>query len=138
MLRLAADHGWRRGVELGLGQGRLFARFIVAGLEMIGVDLGLRQDRRAAVEAIGGRVFWMSTHEAAALIDDGWADFVFIDAGHSYEAVRRDIEDWERKVRLNGWFGGHDYHSSHPGVVKAVDEAFPNRRLLDHWVWVRA
>lgn len=139
MVALAKEHGWHRGVELGLGHGLLFARLIAAGLDMIGVDLGRRPERKAQVEAIGGKVLWMPTHEAAAHVEDGWADFVFIDAAHSYEAVRRDIRDWEPKVRKGGWLGGHDYHFSHPGVVKAVDEAFRNRvTLLEHWIWARA
>ena len=124
---------------MGLGHGILFARLIAAGLDMIGVDLGRRPERRAQVEAIGGKVLWMPTSAAARYVEDGWADFVFIDAAHGYEAVKQDIRDWEPKVKPGGWFGGHDYHFSHPGVVKAVDEAFRNRtRLLEHWIWSRA
>lgn len=138
VVALARENGWQRGVELGLGHGILFARLIAAGLDMIGVDLGRRTERRVMVEMIGGRVLWMPTHEAAAHVEDGWADFVFIDAAHSYEAVKGDIRDWEPKVREGGWFGGHDYHFSHPGAVRAVDEAFPKRALLEHWIWARA
>jgi hypothetical protein len=140
MAALAQEKGWKRGVELGLGHGLLFARFLALGVDMIGVDLGLRPERRKAVEALeGGQVHWMATGEAAALVPDGWADFVFIDAAHSYEAVRGDIKRWASKVRTGGWFGGHDYHPSHPGVVRAVDEAFRNRvKLHEHWIWSRA
>jgi SAM-dependent methyltransferase len=135
MVALARKRGWKRGVELGLGHGRLFARLIEAGLDMIGVDLGRRPERKAAVEAIGGKVLWTPTAQAAAHVEDGWADFVFVDAAHSYEAVKGDIRDWRAKVKPGGWFGGHDYHFSHPGVIRAVDEAFPRRVLHDHWIW---
>lgn len=138
MVALAVENGWRRGVELGLGTGLLFARLIASGLEMVGVDLGRRPERRAAVEAIGGNVLWMPTAKASRHVEDGWADFVFVDAGHSYRAVSSDIAHWKRKVRQGGWFGGHDYHPAHPGVIRAVDEAFPCRRLLPHWIWVAA
>lgn len=111
MAGLAARHGWERGVELGLGTGLLFGRFLGLGIEMVGVDLGRRPERKAAVEALGGTVYWMATADAASLVPDGWADFVFIDAGHSYEAVRADIRAWECKVKPGGWFGGHDYGS---------------------------
>lgn len=136
MVALARRHGWRRGVELGLGQGLLFARLIAEGIEMIGVDLGRRPERRARVEAIGGTVLWMSTREAAAQVADGWADFVFVDAAHGYEAVKADLLAWRAKVKAGGWFGGHDYHPAHPGVVRAVDELFPGRLLLEQWIWV--
>lgn len=48
-------------------------------------------------------------------------DFVFIDADHSYEAVKKDIEAWYLKVKKGGIFAGHDYRAS-PDVKKAVDE----------------
>lgn len=142
MEALAREHGWRRGVELGLGGGMLFRRFLAAGIEMIGVDMGARADRRLRQEEIAKeyagqcRILWMSTAEAAGYVEDGWADFVFVDAAHSYGAVKDDIERWQGKVRPGGWFGGHDYHSAHEGVIRAVDEAFGGRvEVLQFWVW---
>lgn len=137
MARLAVEHGWKRGVELGLGHGLLFARFLALGIEMIGVDLGLRPERKRAVERLGGTVHWMATADAAPLVDDGWADFVFIDAGHSYRAVKADIEAWERKVKPGGWFGGHDYHPEFSGVMRAVGEAFGKVKVHEGWIWQR-
>lgn len=136
---LARAQGWKRGVELGLGHGLLFARLLALGIEMVGVDLGRRPDRRRAVERLGGTVCWMSTAEAASHVPDGWADFVFIDAAHSYRAVQQDIALWTRKVRPGGWLGGHDYHPRFPGVVRAVDEAFGEHvaHLAGH-IWARA
>lgn len=138
MVELARSKGWRRGVEVGLGHGLLFAGFLGLGLDMIGVDLGLRPERRAKVEKLGGLVLWMASVDAAANVPDGWADFVFIDAGHSYAAVKADIEAWAPKVSPGGWLGGHDYHPSHMGVMRAVDEAFPQAVKLEGWIWTRA
>lgn len=137
MERLAREHGWQRGIEIGLGSGLLFQRFLALGIEMIGVDLGNRPERRAMVEAMGGTVHWMAAQEAAALVPDGWADFVFIDAGHSYGAVRQDLIDWEPKVKPGGWFGGHDYHPKFHGVIRAVNERFGAVDLLEGWIWAR-
>lgn len=135
LVSLAKEKGWRRGVEVGLGHGILFRMLISLGIEMIGVDLGRRRERREQVEAIGGNVLWMPSTQAANHVEDGWADFVFIDAAHSYKAVKADIAAWRPKVRDGGWLGGHDYHEAHPGVIQAVDEAFPRRRLLEGWIW---
>lgn len=143
MERLARERGWQRGIELGLGHGLLFARFLALGINMIGVDIGARAERRAAVNDAAARyeprarVFWMSTQGAAPLVADHWADFIFIDAAHSYPAVKDDIARWLPKVRKDGWFGGHDYHPAHPGVIRAVDEAFGecvDRLPGDIWV----
>jgi len=107
---------------------------------MVGVDLGRHAERKARIQSIGaGTVHWMSTADAASLVPNGWADFVFIDAGHSYGAVRSDIRLYLPKVRRGGWFGGHDYNAKYPGVMRAVKEAFGSAIvLLPGYVWARA
>lgn len=139
MEALAREQGWKRGVELGLGHGLLFRRFLALGIDMVGVDLGRRAERRAEVEKLGGTVHWMATAAAAYRVPDGWADFVFIDAGHSYQAASNDIYTWFPKIRDGGWFGGHDYHPKFPGVIRAVDAAFGDQvTLLPGNIWARA
>jgi len=50
-------------------------------------------------------------------------DFIYIDANHAYEFVKKDLELFYPKVKKGGILGGHDYHYlRHPGVTKAVDE----------------
>ena len=36
-------------------------------------------------------------------------DFVFIDAAHDYESVKKDINAWFSKVKDGGTIAGHDY-----------------------------
>lgn len=142
MVTLAHELGWQRGVEVGVGAGMLAGRLLVEAnlVELVGVDLGKRPDRRAMQAQLATlypnfRMIWRRSSEAAKYVRDGWADFVFIDAGHSYEAVKADIKAWQPKVRSGGWFGGHDYHPAFPGVISAVDALFPDRELLAHSVW---
>jgi hypothetical protein len=144
MVELARQLDWKRGIEIGLGGGQLFARLLAVGVRMIGVDLGLRAERRAKVEAICRtdprveNVHWMASADAAPLVPDGWADFLFIDAGHSYGAVKADIAAWEAKVKPGGWIGGHDYHPMFPGVIRAVSERYCGRiTLLPGNIWSR-
>jgi predicted O-methyltransferase YrrM len=51
-------------------------------------------------------------------------DMCYIDADHSYEAVRRDILACTRIVKPDGWLAGHDYHQPQVerAVVSMVDE----------------
>lgn len=148
LVRFALNEGWTRGAELGVGSGHLFERLLEScpNLHVIGVDTFHRDERRARVRGIAmkfqGRctIYPMTTSEAAAQVEDGSLDFVFIDAGHSYAAARDDIRLWSAKVRAGGWIGGHDYHPNHPGVIQAVNETFgPRLKLAGHAVWwVRA
>ena len=75
-------------------------------------------------------IYKMAGDEAAKLIASGSLDLCFIDANHSYEAVKSDLGTWEPKVKKGGVIGGHDYNGpmypnpSWPGVKKAVDERY--------------
>ena len=65
-------------------------------------------------------------------------DFVFVDADHAYESVRADIEAWRPLVSAGGVLAGHDYQPGiWPGVVRAVDETLPDRRLEVGTIWWR-
>lgn len=59
--------------------------------------------------------------EASTYYSDNSVDIVFIDACHTYECVKKDIQLWFPKVKNGGILSGHDYTSSWPGVVLAVD-----------------
>ena len=74
-----------------------------------------------------GRIIRGYSFEVSKQFPDGYFDYIYIDADHSYEAVKQDLEDWYPKVRVGGILAGHDYvdrHSKHVkyGVIKAVDE----------------
>jgi hypothetical protein len=52
----------------------------------------------------------------------GCLDFVYIDAEHDYDSVKKQIMDWWPKLCRMGVLGGHDYTIK--GVRQAVDEFF--------------
>ena len=64
-------------------------------------------------------------------------DLVFIDANHSYEAVKADIEAWGPLVKEGGILCGHDWDehgASWPGVHKAVVELLGWPAFKEH-IW---
>lgn len=90
-----------------------------------------------------------ATSRCAALLAPETVDLLFIDADHRYAAVRDDIALWAPKVRPGGLVCGHDCEQryatlpaavrqrvdaeleqnhltgiGHPGVIRAVHEAF--------------
>ena len=60
-------------------------------------------------------------------------EMVFLDADHSYEATKEDI-DWALSVGADV-ICGHDYSDNLPGVVKAVNESGGIEKLVDT-LWV--
>ena len=61
----------------------------------------------------------LASVDAAELIPDASLDFVWLDAAHSYLAVKADLAAWHQKVRPGGLVSGHDYEVE---VKQAVDE----------------
>lgn len=74
---------------------------------------------------------------AASQFEDSSLDFVFIDANHSYDYVRRDILAWQPKVKSGGIISGHDFREP-CGVEQAVEEIF-GKNGFNLWgtVWYR-
>ena len=73
----------------------------------------------------------LKSENAVGLFKDESLDFVYIDAQHSYEKCKQDLELWYPKIKQNGIFSGHDYltleqkkltNRLHYGVKEAVDE----------------
>lgn len=63
------------------------------------------------------------SQEAAAGFGDASIDLVYIDALHTYEAVKGDLAAWH--PRCKKIFAGHDYgHLNFKGCTKAIDEFF--------------
>jgi len=152
------EHGWTHGAELGLWKGDTFLYLLseCPDLYLVGVDLWEAQpkhngpenwtnwDHKAHEEAVRkgaqrfsqrARIIKDTTHNAAEMVDDASLDFVFIDADHSTEGVRQDIEDWGPKLKETGWFFGHDI--DWPTVRAAVDDLLPGYEIGPNVVWYR-
>ena len=57
----------------------------------------------------------------ADLFEDNFFNFIFIDASHTYEDVKLDVEKWYPKVKSGGLISGHDIWSE--PVKRAVVDA---------------
>lgn len=135
-----ASLGFTKGVEVGVDfayHARLLLDYI-PNLSLLCVDLWNRnpQAYELAQEVLGrytgATLLREDSIEASKQVEDESMDFVFIDANHSYEYVKRDLEAWYQKVKKGGVFYGHNYavsHSGDSGVIDAVDEFVANNGL---------
>ena len=70
-----------------------------------------------------------SSWAAQQILDDS-LDFVYIDAGHTYDEVMEDMNVWWPKTKSGGVFGGHDYGTVNGAEVKrAVDDFMKTKEI---------
>lgn len=134
--------GWR-GVEVGCYQGTSAAFLGVEILNRICddthhdvrldlVDTFQASDMKAPevtsvlspIAQVLGDVRTGLSWEIAARYADKSLDFVFLDADHHYESIRKDIDAWLPKVKRGGIIAGHDFSPEFEGVIRAVIETF--------------
>lgn len=72
-----------------------------------------------------------SSFEKHSTFDDNFFDWIYIDADHSYNGIKTNIEKWFPKLKVGGVFSGHDYDPhpnnivySHFAINKVVHEKF--------------
>jgi hypothetical protein len=124
---LFRELGFTTGAEIGVEKGIYSETLCKAGLTLTCVDswIGLSgspepgRDMEASYEETvrrltpyGCTILRMTSREAAAKIEDGSLDFVYIDAAHDLFHVIEDIHLWTPKVRIGGIIAGHDYRKS--------------------------
>ena len=73
-------------------------------------------------------VYEGDTDSASKEFKDNSFDLIFIDADHSYEAVKKDLDNWIPKLKPGGKISGHDYGNKE-GVGRAVNERFDNVKV---------
>lgn len=163
ILELITEHGWTRGIEIGVWRGKTMFSLLAAApaLKMVGIDQwkipvgigdknngGYSDYKLRDMEAMRKKVemtafafyqgratiLHISSLEAAELFIGQSFDFVFIDCDHRASFVRADIAAWMPKVKKGGMLLGHDSNLDSVRVV--IDSMLPGWKEygIDH-VW---
>lgn len=99
-------------------------------------------------------LFNMDSEEAHPYIAEKSLILLFIDAGHTYNDIKKDLLNYIPKVMKGGIICGHDYESEtydeqhinedyvdgkHHGVIKAVNEVFGSVKHDGRmwWTWAK-
>lgn len=144
-------YGIKRVCEVGVFASQNFKRFLHANPEVaVGVDAWIEDgnpghnDSSFTQEKLDEqceyfkslmhrypvmRLYRMYSDEAAKNFPDNYFDLIYIDADHSYEGCKKDLEAWWPKLKPGKYFTGDDYSHSHAPVnklkfevIRAVDE----------------
>lgn len=70
----------------------------------------------------------LDSSKSSTMFENNTIDFCFIDADHTAIAVRKDIDAWWPKIKVNGFLGGHDYPSP---PLRAVVQQFAKTNKVD-------
>lgn len=73
-------------------------------------------------------------HKASEVAAASWTvpiDMMFIDADHSYEGVKLDLESWYPHMKSGGYMYFHDADDSSPGVAQLLKELGKDKRFTD-------
>ena len=75
-----------------------------------------------------------SSDDACKMFEPKSLDFVYIDANHTYEAIKKDLINWTPLVKDGGMVSGHDYEywddeKQIRSVKIAVEEYFDKSKL---------
>jgi hypothetical protein len=120
-----------RGVEVGICMGE-FSTFLLKNwsgkLYMVDswrYDVGLHHRNNVSdgeqvgrlittllsIREFGNRavIIRETSVDAVKIFQDGFFDFVFIDASHDYKSVKEDLVNWFPKIKIGGVIMGHDY-----------------------------
>ena len=129
-----ATLGFTKGAEIGVCWGR-YSEILCRhnpSLHLLAVDDWRKKRTWESYEGTKVRLANLNvtidrrpSMKAVRDVADESLDFVFIDANHEYTAVRDDIREWAKKVRVGGIVSGHDYYKTQAGnmgVINAVNE----------------
>ena len=84
------------------------------------------------ISPLGGLItpLRLDSLSAAVTFEDNSIDFLFLDASHQYEDVKKDIAAWYPKIKPGGIFAGHDIDGSFIGVNMAVNQSIELRGYI--------
>ena len=97
---------------------------------------------RLKLKKYSDKIIWIKKYSNKAIKDiPNNIDFIYIDGNHKYGYVKRDMENYWKKVKKGGILAGHDITSlNFQGVAKAFVEfcyenkLTPNITRTDWWV----
>jgi len=155
------EYDCRKVAEIGVFRGENFKRMVEHGPELaVAVDLwkdtGIvaQNDCGFSQEVLDEMMDdfikkwdkpWVKIHreltaEAAKHYPDGFFDLIYIDADHTYEGCKADLEAWWPKVKKGKFFTGDDFSDMKApntgvrfGVKQAVKE-FCKKNNLTYYV----
>jgi len=126
-------------LELGSNDGVSTSLFSKYAKKVIAVDMVMTDKLYSLLSDTNNIEFYkMSFIEFYEKYNNEKYDLIYIDGSHEYIDIKEDIINFRNLLKENGIICGHDYNSSCPGVIKAVNEIFgeENIKIYSDSSWV--
>ena len=137
---LIETNNFQTMIEVGIDTGKTTFYLLdnIPNLKIYAIDIDIKKFYNNSVKKkYGDRLIPMQgySYDVADQLPNNFADIVFIDADHSYAAVKKDIEKYTPKLKETGMLTGHDI--DYPGVNKAVKETIKDFDVGPNFVWIK-
>ena len=149
-----AELGFKKGVEIGVEQGKFTEVLCKTGLEVYAIDAwkshrgyrdhvnqekldGFLEKTKERLSSYDCHVIKGFSMDIVKQFEDESLDFCYIDANHSFRYIAEDIYEWSKKVRKGGIVSGHDYsvvtdkHGLNACHVKYVVDAWVEAKEIE-------
>ena len=127
--------------EVGVWKGEFSKQILALAVpkHLVLVDIDLSMARDALPGDFAGEMIEECSADAASRFKEEHFDWVYVDAGHDYSSVKKDIEAWASRVKAGGFLVFNDFAHIDPalgryGVHRAVSEfVVQNRWSVAYW-----
>jgi SAM-dependent methyltransferase len=116
-------------LELGSNDGistELFSKFVK---KVVAVDIKITEKFKSLLKDNKNIEFHNLDFDSFYKTNKLKYDLIYIDGSHEYQHVKEDINNSKKILTENGVICGHDYNSTCPGVIKAVNEIFGQNNI---------
>jgi len=154
---LIAENNFQNGIEIGVFAGGHALKMLEKGVFLLGIDpykefspgmpaMDSQQDYDLMHDMVMSRLenknfdskgfyvhYRMTSDQAFEKIKNYEFDFVFIDGLHTYDQLKKDLENYSTLIRKGGVIACHDYnHPFFPDLTTCIDEfvAKHNKQLV--------
>ena len=143
---LIRERNYQSGIEIGVFCGGHAEKILETGCELIGIDPYM--DYEPGMPLLDSQDDWDCLNDTVTFdillakykkyipmrelsdwallihfLDNILYDFIFIDGLHTYDQLKKDLENYSPLIRKGGVIACHDYnHPTFPDLTTAIDE----------------
>jgi hypothetical protein len=98
-----------------------YKTYTCGGFE-VKMDSKILKEAKKKLKPWEDKISWVHKYSDIAIHEIPDADFIYLDANHDYDFIKKDLQRYYKKMKSGGVFCGHDMKVQHLGTIRAVVE----------------